>query len=317
MDGGLPNIFAVPVVQEQKAIDKVIDLRHARVQEWFFEVFSKEEWLNIHFPLPNMSVFFDLLPFLVGQKRGGNVLTQAVGRELRLWGVNGLVYPSARCDAVVLMEDGDVVDWYGWNLVDYSKTGGQEPQFNPRDAAVMIQMPQLASDIQHGLKFFGVPMGQMTIRQFGEGRQRGSWQLTGLEALNTFEWKKKLTPSQRTLLGMPADEALLARPEEGLHPIERLFQNRFHALLLQRGKLPLDGGAIRRMLGGLAKGLMHVPFGGKVAVSRQKMDEILQLKDQFDVFTEIAAEIGFLVEEPKDYFAFVDVETFEYFTSVW
>jgi hypothetical protein len=116
-----------------------------------------------------MNTFFDLFPFLVGQKRGGNMLTQAVGRELRLWGVNGLVYPSARCDTAVLMERGDIVDWYGWNLVDYSKTREEQPYFNPRDAAVMIQMPHLADHIEQGLNFFGVPMGLMSLKQFGEG----------------------------------------------------------------------------------------------------------------------------------------------------
>jgi hypothetical protein len=242
---------------------------------------------------------------------------QAVGGELRLWGVNGLVYPSARCDAVVLVEHGDIVDWYGWNLVDYSKTREQQPHFNPRDAAVVIEMPHIADDIQHGLKFFGVPMGQMTLKQFGGGPQQGSWQLIGLEALNTVEWKKKLSPTQRTVLGLPADEAIVAQSDEGLHTPERLFQSRFRALQQQRGALPFDGDAIRRILGRLAKGLVHVPFGGKISVSREKMDEILQLHDQLDDFTEIAVGIGFLVEEPKGYFRFADIQTFEYFTSVW
>jgi hypothetical protein len=138
-----------------------------------------------------------------------------------------------------------------------------------------------------------------------------------VEALNVLEWKKKLSPAQRTVLGLPAEETVIAQSDEGLHPIERLFQSRFRALRQQQRRLPLDQDATRGILGRLAKGLARVPFGGEISVSREKMDDILQLKDRLDVFAEIAVGIGFLVEEPKGYFRFADDQMFEYFTSVW
>jgi hypothetical protein len=85
----------------------------------------------------------------------------------------------------------------------------------------------------------------------------------------------------------------------------------------EKGDLGLDGDTVRHLLARLARGLMKVPFGGRISVSQDKMYEIIGAKDQCDAFKEVATGIGVLVEEPQEgYFRFVDIETFEYFTSV-
>lgn len=181
---------------------------------------------------------------------------------------------------------------------------------------VVTQMRDFVRDVEHGFRFFGVRTGRMTINYSAEGPQRGTWQVIGLKALNTLNWMKKLSPAQRQLLGLPADESLLTGSEDGLHEVERLFQNRFRALKQEKRDLCLDVDGARRLLSRLARGLMHVPGGGRVSVSREKMGQIIGVEDQLgEVFKEIVTSIGFLVEEPEGYFRFADT-IFEYFTSV-
>jgi hypothetical protein len=316
VNGELPNFFMAPCVTEHKRLERVVDLRLRRVQDWFFKTFSHNEFLNIPVPLPKVNSFLELLPFLLGQHRGGNDLTQAVGRELRLWGVDGLVYPSARCDTVVVVEHGNVVDWYGWNVVDYSKGREQDPKFNPRDAATLLKKGDLAKDLQHGHKYFGAPRGDITIDYYSEGPKQGTWQVVGLEALNKLAWMKKLSPAQRELLRMPADEDRISSSEKGVDEVEKLFRRRFLELLEAKGQLGLNRDTVRSLLATLARGLMEVPFGGSISISREKLVQILGAESQVDAFTEIASGMGFLIQEPKGYFRFADNNSFEYFTSL-
>jgi hypothetical protein len=310
IDGRLSSFATVPYVTSRKRLERVVDLRLPAVQEWFFRIFSDKEWLNIHVPLPEMSSFLDLLPFLMGQNRGGNALTQAVGRELRLWGVAGLVYPSARCDAAVRIEDGDVVDWYGWNLVDYTAGREHDTPFNPRDVAVISTGPGLSAMFADGLTFFGVPKEGFSIHR----KSSGTWQIVGLESLNLRSWKERLSPEQHAIFKPSNRDA--GDDEASLHEIEKLLRQRLRALAQETGALALDLDTMRSLLGRLARGLMDVPFGGRLSVGRQKFEAFLEAEPATAVFIEIATGIGFLIEEPKDYFRFADIATFDYFTTV-
>jgi hypothetical protein len=179
--GALPNFFKVPFATRRLRREKVVDLRLPAVQAWFFDTFSKEEWLNIKWPLPPVRSFAELLIVMLGQHRGGNLMTQAVGRELRIWGIGGLIYPSARCDSAVVVEGGQIIDWYGWNLVDYEKTREREGgKFNPW-AAFSYTMIARTADIMHGVDFFGLPSGHCKVKYAFDGPSRGTWQVKGLE----------------------------------------------------------------------------------------------------------------------------------------
>ena len=50
---------------------------------------------------------------------GGDGLTNAIGSYLRTIGVEALIFPSARSDTYVEFRNGELVDFGGWNLVDY------------------------------------------------------------------------------------------------------------------------------------------------------------------------------------------------------
>lgn len=140
-------------------IDDVVDLRYPHVRDWFYETFSSEQedetimWLARRIP-PSASAtereaiteqcvtrqsrfrvtrgvppvpgsFREMLPTLLNPDIGGGSAAdsgsslQAIGTWLRQRNASALLYPSARSDAFVRVEDGKVHDFGGWNLVDY------------------------------------------------------------------------------------------------------------------------------------------------------------------------------------------------------
>jgi hypothetical protein len=314
--GALPNFFKVPCATRQLRREKVVDLRLPAVQTWFFDTFSKEEWLNIHLPLPPMSSFLELLVVMLGQYRGGNAMTQAVGRELRIWGIGGLIYPSARCDSAVVVEGGQVIDWRGWNLVDYEKTresaGGK---FNPWAAASITTMADM-TDFGHGTSYFGLPWGHFKVNYADHGPRRGTWQVRGLETLNVRRWISELSPSQRGLLGLPGDAALVELSTDALDEVEKRLKTGYQALVKANGPLAIDEGTLRHLLGKLARYLSRVPGGGRAAINVDTMASKLQLGGLRDAFVGMAVDTGILVEEPKGYVRFDHPETLDYFTTV-
>jgi len=252
---------------------------------------------------------------MLGQYRGGNPMTQAVGRELRIWGVGGLIYPSARCDSVVAAEDGQVIDWYGWNLVDYEKTresaGGK---LNPMAwTSLTIGEP---TDVGHGASWFGLPWGHIKVKHASYGPKRGTWQIQGLETLNVRRWISELSPSQRELLRLAGDAALVDLPTDGLHEVEKRLRTGYQAFAKAKGPLAIDEGMLRHQLGELARHLERVPGGGRAAINVNAMADKLQLGHLCDAFVTTALAIGILVEEVKGYIRFDHPETLDYFTTV-
>jgi hypothetical protein len=314
--GPMPSLFRVPCSTRSMRRENVVDLRLPTVQAWFFETFSQEAWLNIHVPLPPAGSFLELLLVMLGQYRGGNVMTQAVGRELRLWGIDGLVYPSARCDCALVLEDGDVVDWYGWDLVDYEATRTRSTEEHDVLSAIGATVMGSAGDFEHGADFFGLPSGQMKIRVEAQGARRGTWQVRGLESLNGYRWIASLSPSQRQLLGLPADAGLVERRADGLHEVEQRFRSKYRALVETAGAQPIDIETMRALLGRLARVLDTVPGGGRAAANMDWVAGKLALGQALGGFVAIGVATGVLVEESKGYLRFDDPKTLEYFTTV-
>jgi hypothetical protein len=138
--------FKLSVVPQ--TIERVVDLRMPATQRWFFETFVDLEMRRQRHPSQrhrNLSAgvkivtlktrgvrdFVELLPTLVMPDMGGGIFHQAVGTWLRSRGVNGLLYPSARRDAMMTSESSEVV-FDGWNFVDYrgaAPSGGWEELF--------------------------------------------------------------------------------------------------------------------------------------------------------------------------------------------
>jgi hypothetical protein len=112
---------------------KVIDLRDLHSADWFAYHLTRLRFSDLGnqgnqrqrdlpcFPLGPADDFKSILPVLLNADLGSTFgdATQIAGVWLRRIGANALIFPSARCNMEATVRDGRVVDWYGWNLVDY------------------------------------------------------------------------------------------------------------------------------------------------------------------------------------------------------
>ena len=113
----------VPYQVERQVIDRVVDLRLPNTRKWFADTFAEgdgcvllktlisQKPVDIHFGL--------MLPKLMDAATGGNSVTTAIGLWMRLYGVNALIFPSARSDVRVSLRNNQLCAFWGWNLVDY------------------------------------------------------------------------------------------------------------------------------------------------------------------------------------------------------
>ncbi|MGE0743420.1 MAG: hypothetical protein AB7O98_18950, partial [Hyphomonadaceae bacterium] len=123
-----PGWFGIrlPYRLQQVTIENVVDLRSPATQQWFFETFRfgfGEFWKKPSGA--NAQRFTDMLPTLYDTSLGGNEVTDAIGYCLRRMGAAALIYPSARCNAAAIAENGVLSRWSGFNLVDFREEGSQ------------------------------------------------------------------------------------------------------------------------------------------------------------------------------------------------
>lgn len=111
--------FALETRVDECTIDNVLDLRLPRTQQWFFEHFVNGDGVFLTKNGGTAREFYDLLPTLMHPALGGTDVTHAIGSWMRVNGANGLIFPSSRSDASVQIRNGELVDWHGWNFVDY------------------------------------------------------------------------------------------------------------------------------------------------------------------------------------------------------
>lgn len=119
--------LSIPVVIEEVHVENVLDLRRPMALNWLLQsipdlhiVLNDEGERKRCFPFRDALIeFAELLPSLVDQSRGGGNFDKLVGLYLRQLGVSGLVFPSARSDAMTRTENGQLEDFHGWSFVDY------------------------------------------------------------------------------------------------------------------------------------------------------------------------------------------------------
>lgn len=118
----------IPYAVKRTAIERVLDLRHPDARDWLFREFGagKPDVLGLRFPAQEGDSFVSMLPSLMIRENGGDDLTNLLGAYLRAMGVEALIFPSARSDVSVTFENGELVDFRGWNLVDY-RNASQAP----------------------------------------------------------------------------------------------------------------------------------------------------------------------------------------------
>ena len=77
---------------------------------------------------PKPRDFYAMLPTLMNPDQGGGVasegagILEAIGTWMRYNEVGALIYPSSRSDVFIELESGALMDYRGWNLLDYRGT---------------------------------------------------------------------------------------------------------------------------------------------------------------------------------------------------
>jgi hypothetical protein len=175
------------VTIQEIAFERLIDLRTPTTAKWFAHNLSLLRWITGDgsempaFPRKEpLNHFIHLLPSLITQIHGGgNGATRIAGQWLRAIGADALVFPSARSDSQVTVENGELVSFGGWNLVDYREaepvriqTFDLTPDW-PANVATEVDKPPLTS--------YADVLIQKAASQSGDA----SWSWKGVELANS------------------------------------------------------------------------------------------------------------------------------------
>jgi hypothetical protein len=136
---------------EEVQLSRVVDLRYPDTQEAFLGVFLPE------FRHEGLDGFLRMLPTLLASRLGGSEATNLIGSYLRTYGADGLIYPSARFDPWVQLQNDAIVDYGGWNLVDYRNAPSNHlPAFSrdlfrpERSDGLTVEKPHPSRHRQYG-----------------------------------------------------------------------------------------------------------------------------------------------------------------------
>ena len=210
------TIVVLPVQIIRERFERVIDLRDPRVAAWFTRELTRLRWItgdgSEARAFPNkepLDEFTDLLPSLLVQYQGGgNGATRVAGQWLRSLGADALVFPSARSDSRVKVDQDAVKDFYGWNLVDYRGASAARLQTFDMTSGWATRMSNEIDEmpLAHQADVF--------LERETQGRTRGSWSWHNIEesnlaarllasALYLCEWAwGDLTDEQRREFGL-------------------------------------------------------------------------------------------------------------------
>jgi len=196
-----PTAIFLPVRITEVSFSRLIDLRVPHVADWFTRNLTRLHWLDgedaatpAFRSKPPLDRFLELLPSLLVQDLGGgNGATRIAGQWLRSLGAEALVFPSARSNCRVEVRDGNVVDSYGWNLVDYRDA--MPARFQSFDLTETWPRSVLEEIDQPACPFYA-DVELVAVDQHG---REGSWAVQKLEetrgsrrmldgALSLYQW---------------------------------------------------------------------------------------------------------------------------------
>jgi hypothetical protein len=103
-------------------IEGVLDLRYEDARDWLFQEFGNgcNQWLDYRGgKIPRHEGFWRLFPTVMDWRAGGNEFTDLLGCYCISKGISALIFPSARSNVQVQFESGRLIDFEGWNLVDW------------------------------------------------------------------------------------------------------------------------------------------------------------------------------------------------------
>ncbi len=183
-------------IRTELRVDRCFDLRRPVAREWLYETFRDgcPEITGTAETFPGKD-FLDMLPSLSQTSNGGGLLSQAVGVVLRRLGAEGLVFPSARKSVQATLYRGELIDWDGWNFVDYR---GAPPALTPTELGAIF------FNIRHG----AVP------EESGLKKTLGQIQSVGQQARAWCWWDS---------LWIPPDAARIRKVGRGRSPYEGSF----------------------------------------------------------------------------------------------
>ena len=195
-DNNLVHVLISPLVSHQ-TIENVVDLRDQKTRESFCDAFRTGGEIDasdtskpmFHRPFgDNISTFYEMLPELLdvnigGTNQGQGGTTQAIGNYLQGHGVSGLVYPSARADAFVEINGGEMTGFGGWNFVDY------------RDSETIFDKNAILSPWEQRTAIEG-----LEVQSPKEGQYRGSFQTRGVREFNSTLYEQSFGEAQLALL---------------------------------------------------------------------------------------------------------------------
>ncbi|MGD9982039.1 MAG: hypothetical protein AB7H66_16875 [Hyphomonadaceae bacterium] len=220
---------------KQVAIDNVVDLRLPATQRWFFETFRLGDGEFWRKPAgTNAQRFTDMLPTLYDTSLGGNEVTDAIGYCLRRMGAAGLIYPSARCNAAAIAENGTLSRWSGFNFVDFRHDSQEslstlpntfldqaewQLQFpwpraklvviDPADRnAELLKQSWAVADIQQSHDEFYAHGGMLG------GREVGAWTSANVDQTGSRIQADMATMQAEMVASAPADKAQSATPAD-------------------------------------------------------------------------------------------------------
>jgi hypothetical protein len=177
----------LPVSVTEVRFQRLVDLRVPRVAAWFTHNLTRLRWLTADgkpqpaFPRKEpLDRFIDLLPSLMAQTLGGgNGATRIAGQWLRSLGADALVFPSARSDSLVEVDDGDVTAFYGWNLVDYRAA-------HPARLQTFDLTPSWIQRVSNEIDETPLAIyADVALRSTPHPRSNGPWSWHGLEQANS------------------------------------------------------------------------------------------------------------------------------------
>jgi hypothetical protein len=182
-----PFAVALPLSILNIVIERAMDLRDPHCARWLTKALSRLTWtvdgkqVPAFLAKPPISSFKELLPSLYMQALGGGAgANQIAGLWLREVGVDGVIFPSARTDTYVMVNDGAVQGSSGWNFVDYRGAGppmyGGQFDTIPCWPTWIAAEPRDVSPLDKPIIF-----ASAELESIEEGPAAGSWRVTGLE----------------------------------------------------------------------------------------------------------------------------------------
>lgn len=179
--GGIPSAeqngrLYVDCIVTHQSIANVVDLRRIEAREWLTELFHNPPDDQLGAGLrataeangvdpATLGDWWNLASLLCARTLGGNVFTDWVGTYLRTAGVDALIFPSARHDYFAHWDNGRLVQFSGWNMVDYRDCETPfkyQPQLTTVEGLSAIKVMHIEDGAERGTIGF---MGNMSANK--------------------------------------------------------------------------------------------------------------------------------------------------------